>query len=362
MDSSRSQSPVSPLAPLASQVDDPEIFDLATYLSQEKLFLPCRSPSPPCDPDEEESNRFILVEDAIFDNNAQNEEDDPLEGIVENEETEISDIENLLPPLTGYSSNLNNKELVKRLNTVCAEKAYGYAIVNSRSRPEKNSYEFSCDRGHTYRNTHRLDEDQRRRQRTTTRAIKCPFKLTGKRIGNEWVIQVKNPTHNHSLSSDSRAHPMHRCRALDPEAHKIVIEAFKAAVPPRVVYTILLERFGQCPLTDKDLYNMSNRLMRKELGGYSPIQALLNEILSDNSAIISRILKDEKNRITHLFLIYKKSIEVLRENYDILLLDCTYKTNRYRMPLLNILFVTKLHTTMNLGFIFMNREKEDDYK
>jgi hypothetical protein len=64
----------------------------------------------------------------------------------------------------------------------------------------------------------------------------------------------------------------------------------------------------------------------------TPIEALLKEVNTDDSAVISHHLKDAENRVTHLFLVSKQSIKILRDNHNILLLDCTYKTNKYQIP------------------------------
>src|SRR4051794_37182908 len=43
-------------------------------------------------------------------------------------------------------------------------------------------------------------------------------------------------------------------------------------------------------------------------------------------------------------------------------MDCIYKTNRFRMPLLDILGSTELGTTFYVGFVFLPSETEEDYK
>lgn len=77
--------------------------------------------------------------------------------------------------------------------------------------------------------------------------------------------------------------------------------------------------------------------------------------------MIHYLQKDEQNRVNHLMFLNRQVLEVFCQNHNILLLDCTYKTNRYWMPLLNMVFVTNMHTMMNLGFGFMSKEKSDDY-
>jgi hypothetical protein len=56
-----------------------------------------------------------------------------------------------------------------------------------------------------------------------------------------------------------------------------------------------------------------------------------------------------------------KQQELLRTNPDILLMDCTYRTNKYRMPLLHILGCTNLQTFFSAGFCFLRNETYQDY-
>ena len=55
------------------------------------------------------------------------------------------------------------------------------------------------------------------------------------------------------------------------------------------------------------------------------------------------------------------SLEILRKNHDCMLLDCTYKTNRYNLPLLNIVGCTSQGTTFQIAVMLLKGEKEEDY-
>ncbi|OJD28254.1 hypothetical protein ACJ73_00356 [Blastomyces percursus] len=165
------------------------------------------------------------------------------------------------------------------------------------------------------------------------------------------------------MSQDHQSHPVHRLRALDAETRSVIYSLVKAMMPARSIRTILSKRLGDEAVTARDLYNLTAQLLREDLKGRTPIQALIDEFTAKKDGnIVAEWKTDHENRITHLALFHRQSIEYLRENHDILLLDSTYKTNRYRLPLLSVIFVTKLHTTLNLGFTFMNSEKEADYK
>jgi hypothetical protein len=55
------------------------------------------------------------------------------------------------------------------------------------------------------------------------------------------------------------------------------------------------------------------------------------------------------------------SLALWKEHPDILLLDCTYKTNRFNMPLLNICSITGNNMVIQIGLVFLSSEKEADY-
>jgi hypothetical protein len=45
----------------------------------------------------------------------------------------------------------------------------------------------------------------------------------------------------------------------------------------------------------------------------------------------------------------------------IFFLDYTYKTNKFNMPLLNVVGITSTYATFNVGFAFLHSENEEAY-
>jgi hypothetical protein len=56
------------------------------------------------------------------------------------------------------------------------------------------------------------------------------------------------------------------------------------------------------------------------------------------------------------------AIDLWKKNPDVLLLDCTYKTNRFNMPLLNICGITGNNKTPQFTLCFLSSELEEDYE
>ncbi|KAL7205966.1 hypothetical protein ACSBR2_018806 [Camellia fascicularis] len=55
------------------------------------------------------------------------------------------------------------------------------------------------------------------------------------------------------------------------------------------------------------------------------------------------------------------SLDLLRAFPCVLLMDCTYKINRYRLPLLEIVGVTSTKKAFSVGFAYLQYEREDKY-
>ena len=55
------------------------------------------------------------------------------------------------------------------------------------------------------------------------------------------------------------------------------------------------------------------------------------------------------------------SLAYLQAYPDILLLDCTYKTNKYSIPLLDIIGVNECQQSFCITFEFLSGETEDNY-
>ena len=72
------------------------------------------------------------------------------------------------------------------------------------------------------------------------------------------------------------------------------------------------------------------------------------------------ILKNIK-KIKILFFVDKNIINILRKNFEIFVMNCIYKTNRFNMFLLNIVDHIFIETTFYIDFAFIDRKRENRY-
>ena len=75
----------------------------------------------------------------------------------------------------------------------------------------------------------------------------------------------------------------------------------------------------------------------------------------------SQIRLDESGRVVAVIFAHPRSLGYLKLYPEVLLLDSTYKTNKYKMPLLDIVGVDACQRSFCIAFAFLSGEEEDDY-
>ena len=133
----------------------------------------------------------------------------------------------------------------------------------------------------------------------------------------------------------------------------------KAGIAPKQIASAIAIDYPDLQWIMQDIYNLCHELKAELMRGKSSIEAMLYELETKGFEFNYQL--DENGHITLLFFAHPQSLFLLKRYSDILLMDCTYKTNRFRMPLLDILGSTGLNHTFFVGFVFLSGETEEDY-
>ena len=234
------------------------------------------------------------------------------------------------------------------------ENGYGFHCQWSKpyNATVKTRFYYRCDKRGTYKSKAII-------RKTSTCTTGCSFSVLifQERESTQWKLQVKNSSHNHPPSLHPSAHHVFRKRTA---SQKDTIQAMTgAASAPKEITTALRKEDSSTFVTARDVRNERTAIRAKHLGGRSPIETLLDDL--STSEWIFDVRKDSENHIECLFFAHKKQIELLRANPDILLMDCTYRTNKFKLPLLHILGCTNLGTFFSAGFCFLRNETQQDY-
>ena len=258
----------------------------------------------------------------------------------------------LLPPSEGTFLSLD--AVLQHVNTHA--QAEGYALVKQRTKKKKgetNKVYLSCDRSSKYR-IRNLNPFAKPRL-TGTRSTECPFSATATLKDGIWLLTIRSDIHNHEPSYAPIAHPTHR--ALTDSSKEKISHMSKAGIPPRQIVSTLRSEGVQ--IKAKDVYNARMQIRAANLGARSPIEAMVDELKVSNYTFSYK--QDSEARITHIFFAHPQSLKLLKNYPDVLLLDCTYKTTRFKLPLLNIVGCTCTHDTFYVAFCYMKQETEEDY-
>jgi hypothetical protein len=160
--------------------------------------------------------------------------------------------------------------------------------------------------------------------------------------GEVWQLTVGCPRHNHDPSTGLSAYPALR-KMEKNKAFKATIKAQKqAGMQANHTYASVHGQDSESLITKRDIYNERANVRRDELGGLSPIHALLRFVLTFNKAhkkftsAFECENGDKGGPLKYLFVMHDKHIRLLKANSEVLIADATYKTNRFNMPLFNI--------------------------
>ncbi len=111
----------------------------------------------------------------------------------------------------------------------------------------------------------------------------------------------------------------------------------------------------------QDIWNARAQIKAQSLGSLTPTQAVMRALNDKETWHMKSKKKLYSEKLEFLFFTSECMQKLLRENSEILIMNCTYKTNKYKMPLLIIIDVTSLNIFYYVAFCFMKGESFGDY-
>ncbi|KAL2888806.1 putative Mutator-like element transposase [Ceratocystis lukuohia] len=240
-----------------------------------------------------------------------------------------------LPPEGFFESR---KALFESINSYA--KPRGYAFTTQRSVCERNGFwkvYYACDRSGPPPSLERS--------------------ILSKESSEGWTLKhrpdIRFAVHNHEPSLHPSAHPIHRKLECTPDLERLT----NSGLAPKEIQMVV--RLSGSLATRQDIYNRMADIRRDSRQGESPIHALTNQL--DKEGFWSRVQYGSDNHVTAIFFAHRDSLAYLRAYPEVLLLDCMYKTNKYNMPLLDMIGVDATSRSFCIAFAFLSGETEEDY-
>ncbi|KAI1003118.1 hypothetical protein K3495_g5085 [Podosphaera aphanis] len=255
----------------------------------------------------------------------------------------------------------SNESALSACRTIAVENGYGLRMLGKKTNRQGviTSRQVVCDR---------LGSGESRSKgirRSGSIRCDCEFALSIRLSGDEYIIDISNPNHNHPPSVSAYSHPSNT--RLSETEKKEVIDKSELGIPPRIILAELRSKGGHA--TSTAVYNCIAKHRKFQLGDQSPISALLRLLEEKDDSDSGNedrkwwydYLVDTDDCLTHLFFQHTTSIALLRQFPEIIIMDFIYSTNGFGMPLLHIDGCTNINTTFEVSYAFLIRETEADY-
>ncbi|ETP05753.1 hypothetical protein F441_17700 [Phytophthora nicotianae CJ01A1] len=116
----------------------------------------------------------------------------------------------------------------------------------------------------------------------------------------------------------------------------------------RVVISTIRRADPTSSIIDKNISNRKDAERRAALRGDSPTEFLLKQ-LETNGLFYKVDVNPDNSRLRSLFWSHPDIQDIYGWNSDVLILDCTYKTNSFDLPLLNIISMTNTNKVLPIA-------------
>lgn len=117
--------------------------------------------------------------------------------------------------------------------------------------------------------------------------------------------------------------------------------------------------YPDCRAVSHTIYNEKAILRKKKLQDLPPIFALLQDLKNVNFKYSYRV--DSENRVNSLLFSHETSYSLAQMFPYVLLIDATYRTNRFSMPIIHFVGVTSRNSSFTMGVAFVSKETTDFY-
>ncbi|CAG8615643.1 11637_t:CDS:2 [Gigaspora rosea] len=202
-----------------------------------------------------------------------------------------------------------------------------------------------------------------------TKRTGCPFVIGvnyRKRI-KKFAITKSNLEHNHDIFLEATRFST-IARKFDQNDLGLIEKLNDDGLRTKDIF-LVLNSISSKYIQKPDVYNAVSRQRQRKLQGLSEVEILLKTIQNDENIIGNIATKAAHNNehdqdgefLQAIFWAYKNTILEFALAKDVLIIDATYKTNRFLMPLIVICSVDQFGSTYPLAFALVCSETRDFY-
>jgi MULE transposase domain len=238
---------------------------------------------------------------------------------------------------------------------VSAAKSWAAANMFSlfKLRSDKGKVVLACLLGNTCRS--KREEGVECQRQSSTIKTGCPFRLNGRKQRDEkWKLNLTNLHHNHERPQSLVG--IANARRDSNSQQEEIIRLSEANVRPRQIVRLLDENNL---LIRKDIYNLVSSDKRRKLGERTVLEYLLENLVQTNS--YHRHFVSATGELSGLFFAFEEAITLGKRFKTTFVVDATYKTNRFKLPLLHFIGIDCFGGSFSACFMLMAKEDQAEY-
>ena len=167
------------------------------------------------------------------------------------------------------------------------------------------------------------------------------------------MVKLMCGIHNHELAKSLVGHPY--ASRLTKAKKTLIADMTKSMVKPRNILLTLKEHNANSCTTIKQIYNARSAYRSSIRGSDTEMQHLM-KLLEWDQYIHWHRLKDE-DVVRDIFWCHPDAVKLVNACNLMFLIDSTYKTNTYRLPLLDFVGMTPTGMTFYAGFVNLEGER-----
>ncbi|XP_074312280.1 protein FAR1-RELATED SEQUENCE 5-like [Silene latifolia] len=205
------------------------------------------------------------------------------------------------------------------------------------------------------------DADALMRANTVTAWCNCKFQMKIVEIQeNKWNFVMLFGFHNHALTlyCDGDRY----FAKFDEEELAYIDAQVRAHVRPAIISAGLHQRNPEKSRPNRrQIYNRSQKVRAEERDGRNPVQHMI-ALAVQHKYVHYWVTDRETEELTHVFMAHPEAVKMFRSYYYVVLINSTYKTNLYRLPLVEMVGVTPVGKTFVIAYALVTHESEDGYR
>jgi len=247
------------------------------------------------------------------------------------------------------------------------KKGFNYKVRTSQMDGEVlRRVTYECTRSGSH--NPQVSSDPTKRRNATSQRTQCPWKInvTCPKTSNIVKINSFLDDHNHTLTSQIQEMAP-RFRKLTPE---MLSDIKKYVIQGRMdsgsIYPLLVHDYPNHTIFKKDLYNAVYQFRLKnnpgDLDASQMLQMLLNQKELDPLWIVKPRLEPSSRKLNHLLWMSPQQRSLYENFHDVVILDTTSNTNRFRMMLCVIVVIDNHFKTRIVASAIIEDETLDTFR